>query len=138
MSAAASASLDRAAINCANGCGRDADSLSTPRTDPYVRNSRMRLLSRMSNVEVSIRVRVQYAWSRKPAIKERADAVPKPAAGRGVPDRISARTGSEDSRGRPCPQQGDLRGDWREHAGATKKSWACGWARRKEPSSGCR
>ena len=75
MSAPVSGVLDRAAINRANCRGRDADR-PAPRTDLYVRNSRLRLLSRMSNVEASIRVRVQYAWSRKPAIKERADAVP--------------------------------------------------------------
>src|SRR5205085_9528256 len=43
---------------------------------PYVRNSRIRLLSWMSSVKASVRVRMQNARCGQPAIEEWANALP--------------------------------------------------------------
>src|SRR6266700_2241157 len=54
----------------------------------------------------------------------------EPSAGFGISDRVPGRLGGEDSRDRPRPQQGDLRGDRRQHARQQRGAGAMGWSGR--------
>ena len=62
------------------------------------------------------------------AVMEEVKTLAEPAAGCGLSDRVPGRAGGEDSRRRARSEQGDLRGDRRQHEGATKKCWGCGRA----------
>jgi hypothetical protein len=57
--------------------GRDEPSLIAPRTDPYERDYRIRLLPGMSNGEALLMVRVQHPWDGNPAIKKRSVPLPR-------------------------------------------------------------
>ena len=50
------------------------------------------------------------------AVMEEVKSWQSLAAGRGISDRVPGRVDGEDSRNGPRPQQGDLRGHWRQHA----------------------
>jgi hypothetical protein len=62
-------------LNFSHNCGRNAGP-STPRADPYVQISRIRLLPRVSGVKPRLRVRMHDLWFGNPSLGQRPETCP--------------------------------------------------------------